>query len=728
MTTERLVTSFLIAGMALGALWGLAPTRALAEEATLAAGEDMIIEEVTVTARKREETLQDITAAVSVVDSERLRSNIINDVRDLQNIVPTLNIGEVVGILKISMRGLGNSTNTRSEDSDVVLHEDGVVVSRMEAQAMTFFDLDRIEVLRGPQGTLYGRNSTGGTINLVTNKPTEELEAYVNLTVGNYDFFKTEAAVSGPLSDNILGRVAVQSISRSGFGVNIGSGNDIDDEHRWAARGHLMFQLADNADFLLTGEYAHQDDASGFFTFMGPLNPNVPPIGTGGFSDPDSRDGASSFDPQLERETYSITGTLNWDLNEQFTLRNIINYRNLDFFLGQDLDTSTVVNPVAVGIPLDDDQFSNELQLVYNGDRLNGLAGLFYFNETFGGATNIGITPVMGTYYVLLGESETDAWAPFWNATYQLNDAWALRAGGRWNNEDRRITNDAIFNGNRITTDNDISDDQRDLEKYTGEYGVDFDIADGHLVYYTYAQGFRSGAALIFQSTSPIIDPTTVDANEIGYKFQSRERRFSANFAIYHNDIEDLQRTQATINEAGLLITRVSNVNKMETQGFEVDLWWLPTERFRLSAAAAYVDGEFKDFVTDDPLVPGIDEVQVAGNSPRLTPDWKANVHGEYDFDLGSSAVLTAAADLTYVGDQYFDEFNRSPFEEDGYTLFDANLTYRPPSGTWSVALWGKNLTDEKQFADTTFSAFGGVTSKHFINPRTFGVTAAFEF
>jgi iron complex outermembrane receptor protein len=721
MNIERVMTSFLIAGMALGTLWAVRPATVLAQET-------MVLEEVTVTARKREETLQDITAAVSVVDSDRLRDNVINDVRDLQSFVPTLNIGEVVGLMKISMRGLGNSTNTRAEDSDVVMHVDGVVVSRMEAQAMSFFDLQRIEVLRGPQGTLYGRNSTGGTINLVTAKPTEELEGYVNLTAGNYDFFKTEAAVSGPLSDSILGRVAVQSISRNGFGVNIATGNDIDDDHRWAARGHLQFLFSDNVDFLLTGEYASQDDASGFFTFLGPLNPDVPPRGAGGFSDPTSRDGASSFDPQLERETYSITGTLNWSLNDNFTIRDIINYRNLEFFLGQDLDTSSVVNATGVGIPLDDDQFSNEFQLVYSGDRLSGLAGLFYFKETFGGATNIGITPTQGVFFTLLGESETEAWAPFWNATYDVSERVALRAGGRWNNEDREITNDALFNGNRITTDNDISDDQRDLSKYTGEYGVDFRFADNHLLYYTFSQGFRSGAALIFQSNSPIIDPTNVDANEIGYKFQSADRRFSANFALYHNDIEDLQRTQASLDENGLLVTRVNNVNEMETQGFEVDLWWIPTDRFRLSAAAAYVDGEFKDFVTDDPLVPGTNPIQVAGNTPPLTPDWKANLHGEYDFPLASSSMLTASADLNYVGDQYFDEFNRPPFEEDSYTLLDASLTYRPLSGTWSVAIWGKNLTDEKAFADTTFSAFGGVTSKHFINPRTYGVTAAFEF
>ncbi len=722
MSFENVLKVCLIASAILIETWTVLPRPLMADES-------MVLEEVLVTARKREESLHDITAAVSVVDGDRMRNNVINDVRDLQALVPSLNIGEVVGLMKITMRGLGNSTNTRSEDPDVVLHVDGAVVSRMEAQSMAFFDLDRIEVLRGPQGTLYGRNSTGGTINLVTTKPSEEFTGYVNVMAGNYNFVKTEAAVGGPLSDRVLGRVALQSISRGGYGKNITTGNDLDDEHRWAARAHLDFLLSDNVDFLLTGEYANEDDAGGFFTYLGPLYPGVvTPAGEGGFSDPKSRDGASNFDPRLERTTYSITGTLNWQLNDTFTLKDIVNFRNLDFFLAQDLDTSSVPNNTAVSIPLNDDQYSEELQFIYNGDRLNGLAGLFYFKETFDGKTNIGLTPTEGIFYTLVGKSETEAWAPFFNVTYRLTDQFSLRAGGRYNKEKRTITNDAYFNGNRITTDHDISDDSRKLKKYTGEYGIDFNVSDSSLLYYTYSQGFRSGAALIFQSNSPIIDPTTVDSHEVGYKLQSEDGTFSANLALYKAKVKNLQRTQASLDANGLLVTRVNNVNSLDTKGVEIDLSWVPVERFRLSAALAYVDAEFKDFVTDDPLMFGSNPIQVAGNTPRLTPDWKGNLHAELDFPLPSAAKLTASADLSYTGDQFFDEFNRAPFDESSYTLVDASLTWRPASENWSVAAWGKNLTDEKRLADTSFSAFGGVTSKHFINPLTWGVTVSYQF
>lgn len=710
----------LMAGVLMGSACVIAPPQVLAQTS--------VIEEVIVTARKREETLQDISAAVSVVDSSRLQQNVVNDVRDLQTIVPNITVGETIGIMKVNIRGLGNSTVTRAEDSEVVLHVDGAVVSRMETQSMTFFDLDRIEVLRGPQGTLYGRNSTGGTINLVTAKPTEEFEGYVNLNVGNYDFLKAETALSGPLTDHILARVALQSTQRGGYAKNINTGNEIQDDERWAGRLHLQFNISDDVQFLLSGEYATQDDASGHFTFLGPLFDNVTPPGAGGFSDPSTRDGSFSFDPQMEKETWSVTGTLDWSLNDNYTVRNILNYRELDFFVGQDLDHSSVSNVTAVGLPADDEQYSEELQLLYEGENLHAIAGLYYFREKYGGSTNIGRTPTSETFFTLLGDSDTEVWAPFFNVTYDLNDRFAIRVGGRYNNETREITNDSVLNGNLITTDNDIADDKRSASKYTGEYGIDFHISDNNMLYYTFSQGFRSGAGLVFQSNSPIIDPTTVDNHEIGWKVQSSDGRFSAALAIFDATINDLQRTQASLNPNGTLNTRVNNINEMDTQGVELDLSWAATDRFRLSAAVAYLEAEFKDFLTDDPLVFGSEIVQVAGNTPNLAPDWKGNLHGEYDFSLANNALLTASGDISYIGEQFFDEFNREPFVEESYTLVDASLTYRPSAGNWSVALWGKNLGDEKKLADTNFSAFGGVRTELYIPPLTWGVSVNVNF
>lgn len=700
-----------------------AATPQASEAAT--AGDDIIV-----TARKREESLQDTSMALSVVDDTLLDRKQISDVTGLQGVVPTITIGETVGLLKINVRGLGNSTNTRSEDSDVVLHVDGTVVSRMEAQAMAFFDLERVEVLRGPQGTLYGRNSTGGTINLVTKKPTSTFEGYASATLGNYNLIKMDTAVSGPITDTISARLALTSTDRGGFGKNIQTGNDIEDQKRYAGRLHVRFQPSDRVDFLLTGEYAKQDDASGFFGFLAPLfPPPFVPRGAGGFSDPNSRDVASNFDPQLERETWSVTGNLTVELTDAIKVRNIINYRELDFFLAQDLDTSTVSTASYVSIPLHDEQFSEEFQVIYESDRLNAIAGLFYFKETFGGTTNIGTGPNTGIFLRLVGQSKTEAIAPFFNIAYDLSDAFTLRVGGRYNTEKRSIVNDTILNGNRITTDNDVSDDRRRISAYTGEYGVDWNISDHAMVYYTFSQGFRSGAALIFQSNSPIIDPTRVENHEIGLKFESSDRRFYANVAAFKAKITDIQRTQASINPAtGLLATRVNNVDELKTKGVEVDAGWSPTADLKLRGSVAWLEAKFQNFVTDDPIIFGTLEQQVAGNTNSQAPEWKWSAGADYTIPFANGSKLTVSGDVSYQSKVFFDEFNRAPFVEDKYALVDASMTYYFANEQLSASVWGKNLTGQDRFADVSFSAFGQVISKQWIPPRTYGATVRYEF
>lgn len=687
--------------------------------------------EIIVTARKREESLQDTSAALSVVDDKLLEKRRVSDVNGLQGVIPTITIGETVGLLKINVRGLGNSTNTRSEDSDVVLYVDGAVVSRMEAQATAFFDLQRVEVLRGPQGTLYGRNSTGGAINLITRKPTDSFEGYVDATLGNYGLVKVDTAVSGPISDTISARAALTATNRGGYGKNIVTGKDVEDQKRYAGRLQLQFKPTERFDFLLAGEYAKQDDSSGFFGYLAPLfpfaSPPCSPRGAGGFSNPNSRDVASNFDPQLKKETWSITGTANLELNDAITLRNLINYRKLDFYLTQDLDTSSVSTPTYVAIPLEDKQFSNEFQVVYTQDRLSAIAGLYYFRETFGGETRIGTGPNTGVYFRLLGSSKTEAVAPFFNVNYDFSDAFTFRIGGRYSSERRTIKNSTILNG--VLTVPAIANDSRRISAYTGEYGVDWNITDRAMVYYTFSQGFRSGAALIFQSNSGIIDPTKVANHEVGLKFESDDRKFFANIAAFTAKITDLQRTQASINPAnGLLVTKVNNVNAMRTKGIELDAGWRPVRNLNLRGSLAWLSAKFKDFNSDDPIIQGTNVTPVAGNTTSQAPKWKWNVGAEYTIPMANGASLVASGDVSFQSKVYFDEFNRAPFVEYRYALVDGNLTYNFAGDKLSLSVWGKNLTGQKRFADVSFSAFGQVISKQWIPPRTVGATLHYDF
>jgi len=370
------------------------------------------IEEIIVTAQKREQTLQEVTAAVTVVGMERLQSGQINNIEDLSLIVPSLYLGNDFNMAKLFIRGIGANTSTTGSEPGVVVHVDGVVVSRAEAQLTSLFDLQRVEVLRGPQGSLYGRNAVGGSVNLITNKPTAELDGYVRATAGDYDLLGIETAIGGPLTDAIRGRIAFKSESRGGFGVNPVTGNDVDDLNRRMVRAQLQFLPTDDFDFTLSGEYYKQNDASRALKFRRESYPDVArllALGIGGYAN-NKRDVASDFDPATETETWAVTGTFNWRLNDNLKLVNITGYRELEGFITQDLDISAILNSQAHVPPtnttvqrrdVDSEQFSTEFQVNFETERLNGVLGVFYFEENQSPVDTVGLGPIFGQQHIL---------------------------------------------------------------------------------------------------------------------------------------------------------------------------------------------------------------------------------------------------------------------------------------------------------------------------------------
>ena len=376
------------------------------------------LEEVIVTAQKREQSLQDVSVAVTAVGADRLESALINNIEDLQVIVPSVYFGNDFNMAKVTIRGVGANTSTTGSETGVALHVDGAVVSRAEAQLTSLFDLERVEVLRGPQGSLYGRNAVGGSINLITAKPTEELGGYARLSYGDYDYLNFEGAVSGPLgSDRVLGRIAVKSEDRDGFGENPVTGNDVDDLDRKMARAHLQFIVTDDFDVLLSGEYYDQEDASRALKFRRDAFPGVARLTSGGcqpvgspctYAD-DQRDLASELDPFTDTETWAVTGTLNWRLSDTFTLTNITNYRELETVIGQDLDLAATANSLATtGFnttyqrrDVESEQTSTELQLKFESDRLNGVLGFFYMDETQRPVDTVGLDAFFGQAHIL---------------------------------------------------------------------------------------------------------------------------------------------------------------------------------------------------------------------------------------------------------------------------------------------------------------------------------------
>lgn len=369
------------------------------------------LEEIVVTATKREQSLGDISAAVSAYDRERLRTSQINDVGDLQIIAPYITFGEAYDSARIFIRGVGTNVENPGSSAGVAVYTDGAPIGRQEAHLMSFFDLERIEVLRGPQGTLYGRNAVGGAINYITAKPTDEFEGYARASYGNYDYLELSAAVGGPINDWIKARVAYKSLNRGGFGENIVTGSDVDDADRQMARLSIILEPTDDLSILLSGEWYEQNDAAGIIHLDGGSTYNaatgqqdaintrdvqgaifdpatgayiVVPEGRGGWAS-DPRDTAEPIDPFTKRDRWSVTGQIDWDVNDWLTVTSITNVQNLVSVTSQYQAKSSFfqlrhTSPLTRRIG-NEPQASTELQFKMKNDWAQGILGFMYYTE-----------------------------------------------------------------------------------------------------------------------------------------------------------------------------------------------------------------------------------------------------------------------------------------------------------------------------------------------------------
>jgi len=734
----------LCAGVLLVAV-GMVPTLTTAQ----------VLDEVLVTAQKREQNLQDVSTAVSVFSMDQLADANITDVMGLQYYVPSINIGTTFGYANLFMRGLGLNTVFANVDPSVTLYVDGAIVSQPGAQLFSFFDLERAEVLRGPQGTLYGRNATGGTINLVTVKPTEETEGYFRITAGDYGLFQAEGAVGGSLSDRVLGRIAFQSINRSeGYSINQTTGNYVDDMNRQSFRGQLLFKATDNVDVLLSAEYGtERDRAVSFYfkreTFPGATNPAAIALGIGGYPTGE-RGYASAVDPQNDRETLSTTFTIDWQLGERWALKNILNYRQTDLTIFQDLDVSAVATAIIQQFVFDSRTISEELQLSFTGDRLRATGGIYYFTEDFENLNLLDAQKIGGSFannekrVQLVGNADTDSIAVFANAIFDITDNVSIKAGVRYTNDDREIVNDNVIwvagvlpgGGDlRLSPENGnlpLFTDEDSFSDTTGEIGLEWRPSESTLTYYTYSQGFKAGTGQVGANAANIIRPETIDNHEFGLKTTFNDQLI-LNLAVYSYEVSDIQLDRTLPGGPTGFITVFENATTQDGSGVEVEALWATTDALMLSATVAYQKTEFGSFLTFDPTdernVGGAGvAVNIGGNVARQSPEWSWNIHGEYDIGLQSDGTLTLSADLSFKDEVFFSEFNNDILRQSSYTLFDARLRYTSPSEQWSAEAWGKNLTDELVQSGNFAIATSRVIAQTFLPPRTYGVTVAYRF
>ena len=729
MTIKSFVTKCLTAGL-------------LTAMTTTAWAQKEALEEIIVTASKRQESLQDVNLTVTAVTGLTLERKQIDTIEEIQAIVPGMSAGNDFAFAKLYIRGIGLNSSFAGVDPSVALHVDGAVISSSYAQLGAFFDLERVEVLRGPQGTLYGKNATGGSVNLITRKPTEEFEGYGRLTIGNYDLTRLEGAVSGPISENVLGRIAFKSTDRSGYGKNVLTGNDIDDANKQSVRGQLQFNASDDVDFLLSAEWQREDDAGMGIKFVETLNalnpiryPN-PPNGAGGFTS-GRRDTSSEKDNENKRDTFALTGTLNWQINDSMRLTSITNARDTDILLVQDLDNSSNVNASIQSNATTSKQFSEELQLNFDTERLHGLVGLYYFDENFKNNNNIGFALASDgrvTNVLLTGDIDIETTAIFANLSYDISDTFSFNVGGRYANEKRG--GDTTWNLFFVPLSVPFSDSES-FDEFKPSIGFEWQPSEAVLTYFTYSEGFKGGG---FQSGQrvPILRPELIDNYELGVKGTYAGGRVQLNVAGFYYEVTDMQLDRTQPVPGGGFTSIFENAAKAEGQGVEIELSFLATDNFRIDGNLAFLDAEFVDYESVNPIFPilpppppapqDLIPKDLAGNKLRQAPEFSGYLRGEYAHALGSGGMLTWGVQVSHKGDQFYTEFNDDISGQEAYTLVDFNVLYTSSDERMSVNFWGNNVTDELVVGGAFVSSTGFIVSANNLPPATYGVTFGYNF
>ena len=692
--------------------------------------------DIVVTAQKRAENVQDIPIAITAVSGSTLAARQVTAVDQLATIAPSVNFGTYGGAARIAVRGIGFDTVNPGAEGRIAYHVDGVYISRPAAQLGTFFDVDRVEVLRGPQGTLYGRNATGGSINVVTRTPTDQPSGYANLTVGNFGRVAVEAALGGALVDGVSARIAVITNNRNGYGRNEYTGNDIDDANQRGARATVRIEPVDNLTIDLSADYYRENDHAYGIHYFGQYNPAVALRGAvlGGRPPSRLRDINSDFDPSNRRELYGFSGALSWNLGGA-TLKSITAARHSDYRVVTELDMTEL--PLSI-FPFFEkaNQFSQELQLSGDYGRSHWLVGAYFFDEhIFGGsqvARNLLVTGGANRLtngYAAQGNTHTQAVAGFGQLDLALTDRLKLIAGARFNHETISIRDTFQLDFVRnyapgapiIPLPGFPRSDDTSNNKFTPKAGVQYEFGNAQ-AYATVSEGYKSGGYNLGVNV-PAFRPENIWAYEAGVKLTTADRTVRANLAGFYYDYTNLQVSKV-INSA--VITE--NAASAALYGAELELTVLPARGFQIDGAFSYLHSEYKDFSSLDPARPTLGVLNLDGNRLTQAPKFTVNAGAQYTQPVGNGD-LTLRGEMNYTSRVFFTAFNIDSVGQAPNAKFNAFLTWNS-RGPWTATAFIRNIGDRVTRANGLVSSavYGSPITGSVSPPRTFGATLGYHF
>ncbi|MDJ0835894.1 MAG: TonB-dependent receptor [Acidobacteriota bacterium] len=679
------------------------------------------MEAIIVTAEKRETNTQKTPVTLTALGPAALERGRVRDAHDLQYLVPSLSFSQFYRNGRMSLRGVGNNILTIGADPGLVFYVDGVYMSRSQFMTTSFFDLERIEVLRGPQGTLYGRNAVGGVINLIPKKPTADREILLEGKAGNYEDLRIQAVAGGSLWENrILGRLAVTTHEHRGYTPNPALDTDYDDADSNSARGQLHFLISEHVDLGLRFDY-HREDGRGPAGIGSRYTPDrvLPGEENGGTL----AEGRAVFHdtPNDQKRTFtSLSGTLNWDLGStsmklisavnDYSERLLVDIDYTEFFFA-DLDWEQ-----------EGESMTHELLFFSNSaKRFQWTIGTFFLQEDIEAAQDAAF-PTFGALLKNRGRLETEAYALFGQLSYQWEQGWRLTLGSRFSHDRKHVVESQVFDPLTPLVDQELS---QSWEAHTPKLTLDYGPNAETLLYLTLARGFKSGGFNVLAVQDRPFEPETIFNVEIGLKKQLSQQGLWINLAAFHSDYSDMQVTQL-----GEITTIVNNAAKAEITGLEAESYYRSQRGTEVNLSAFYLDARIGEFSTRDDARPDLGVLDLAGNRISRTPERGANLGGQHRFSLGPAGTFTVRGEYSWKSEVFFSLFNVSQAYQPGVGVVNGFLTYdRAPSGL-KISLFGKNLTDELIVEDVVVGAqvIGSPPARFYAPPRTYGLSLQYQF
>jgi|TARA_B100000085_G_scaffold180796_1_gene165020 iron complex outermembrane receptor protein len=707
--------------------------------------QDNALEEVVVTATKRSVALQDLAGSANVLGADKLGPGGIQEVRDMQVDIPNLSLGDQFGFARVFMRGIGMTSIDIGGEGAVAFLQDGAIVPRPAAQLMGMFDLDQVEVLRGPQGTLYGRGATAGAINMVTAKPGKELGGYLSVTAGNYGLAQFKGAIDVPMGDALSMRLAGSLDSRDGYGNNIFTGSDINDRDASAYRATFVYDAGGPLTATLSAQYYEEDDNNYAFSYFGqsegssiPVPFGVPILGGntvgmvgGGFYDINS-----DQEPINDRDGQLINLTIDYAFNDRWSLKSITSSQSMDRFLRDDLDSTDANLFGQNNYTEESDSFGQELILNYSADRLDVLGGVMYFEEDLYGEVRVPLTNLCfllapaacgtpvgdflnGGNYLQDGDVDIEAWGAYVEANYSISDKWSVIAGLRYNYEERDGTGSFIFDAISLNVPTNQRESWNDL---TPRITLQYSPNDNMLLYATYTEAFKSGV-INTGSTSPPLDPETVDAFEVGLKGQNASGTLRYSVAAFFYDYQDMQIS--FVDETSTVST--VNAAEAENSGIELEIDGSLGNGFAFDFYLTYLNAEYQEFFNGD-YANGFAITDLSGNTLPNAPESTAKLGLTWEGAVGGG-TLTVRGEAYYQDDVYFTEWNREDAYQKSYEQINASVDYSW-NDQWLLSLWGRNLSDEEVMSNNIITAplYDSLRVGAVLPPRTYGATVTYQF